>query len=97
MKVKIAFFLSLVFLSLISCPTLLTLVDDNKEITSLVDNTEEENKNEELEKDIEFELKSTSFISFSDLFSIEKQSTKVTVLNYVLELSKKNTPPPEFV
>ncbi len=96
MKIKIAFLLSLIILSLISYPTIISIVDNGQEISSLVDNnTEEENKNEELEKDIELELKRIENYSALEQSFLKNDPSKSTYF-YTLEIPKKNTPPPEF-
>lgn len=63
----------------------------------MLDSTEEENKNEETEKDVELKFRHFSITesAFNSLKSVSKFS-KFLDSNYFLELSKKNTPPPEF-
>lgn len=74
-----------------------SLLDNTTELVSMVDNTEEENKNEELEKDIELELYNNAPLSFLHTNTSAKENVKNTMLYYCLELAKKNTPPPELV
>lgn len=90
-----AFFLALTFLSLLTSPLVIHLIDDAKEVTSLMDKSEQEKKTEEFEKDIELELRNHyKEFSFQEAHQT-KNYNDANSLHYFLELAKINTPPPE--
>lgn len=71
------------------------LIDDAKEVTSLMDKSEQEKKTEEFEKDIELDLRNIHK-EFSLLEAHQaKNYNDANSMHYFLELSKINTPPPE--
>lgn len=96
MKAKLAILLSFLFISLLITPVISSLIDNNQEITSLHDSKDEENKNEELEKDIEIELRTFSKNTLLEIFYEDDKDVTSFNDSYYLELTKKNTPPPEL-
>ena len=97
MKAKIALFLTFVFIGIISYPTIVSFSEEKQEISSLFDNSnEEEKKSEKSEKKIELELKKTDSFKGINNSSLRNSKHNAIVKNYFLELSKINTPPPEL-
>lgn len=95
MKAKLAFFLALTFVSFITTPLVIQLIDDAKEIVASYDLSEEENNNE-FENDIDLELK-YNYLEFSINHNQSTKNNSVLSVYYILEPSSICTPPPEFV
>ena len=100
MKAKIALFFSVLFLTLIILPTVITLTDNNQEISILLDfGEEEENKGKESsESKVDSEVKIHSSSNSKSLFKNNFSTTKSVVFhlkNYISEYPKITTPPPK--
>ncbi|WBX73506.1 hypothetical protein PG913_11815 [Tenacibaculum pacificus] len=95
MKVKIALFFSILFMSLIVAPTIITLIDDNQDISYFFDLTEEEENNT---KEGLKELKIYSNIDVNIFFKKIKKRKNVIFnsKNYTSLYLKISTPPPEL-
>ncbi|WP_405610725.1 hypothetical protein [Polaribacter sp. Asnod1-A03] len=96
MKIKTAIFFSFLFVCVITTPTIISLFDNNQNITFFLNLNEEEDNNEvETFKNIKVYQNSYSkifFIKFLETTSIRFASKKYTSL-----FPKIFTPPPEFV
>ncbi|WP_299670459.1 hypothetical protein [uncultured Polaribacter sp.] len=100
MKVKIAIFFSILFVSLLATPTIISLTDYSQEIAFFLDiNEEEENKGKEESKiDSELKIHSSTFItSFLSNDSQMNKNIRFHSKNYVSEYLKITTPPPKFM
>ncbi|MEX6626948.1 hypothetical protein [Tenacibaculum salmonis] len=95
MKVKIALFFSILFMSLIVAPTIITLIDDNQDISYFFDLTEEEETN--TEEGLK-ELKIYSNFDVNIFFKkIQKRKNVIFYSkNYTSLYLKISTPPPEL-
>lgn len=99
MKIRIAIFFSLLFVSLLVAPAIISLTDDySKDIALLLDNNEEEENNgkEESILDTEFKIHSSVFITsiLNSKLSINKNICFFTK-NYNSANLKITTPPPK--
>ncbi|MCD8406995.1 hypothetical protein LNI96_03575 [Tenacibaculum dicentrarchi] len=97
MKVKIAFFFSILFMSIIAVPTIITLIDSNQDITIFLDLNEEE----EEESSIEGASKELKLYQTTDLnlFFIKIKKIENVIFyskNYISQFLKITTPPPRF-
>ncbi|MCD8414025.1 hypothetical protein LNI90_03520 [Tenacibaculum dicentrarchi] len=97
MKVKIAIFFSILFMSIIAVPTIITLIDSNQDITIFLDLNEEE----EEESSIEGASKELKLYQTTDLnlFSIKIKKIENVIFyskNYISQFLKITTPPPRF-
>ena len=100
MKIKIAVFFSILFISLLIVPTVVSLVDDTQDITFFLDiNDEEENKGKKSKKEIETELKVQHPDSSLYILDGIQQSKNIRFYSkiYASEYPKISTPPPEFL
>ncbi|WP_418644211.1 hypothetical protein [Tenacibaculum insulae] len=96
MKVKIALFFSILFMSMIVAPTIITLIDQDQDISIFLNLTEEEEENQAKKNTKEIKIYSATN---SDIFFIKTQKIKNVIYlskNYVSEFLKITTPPPEF-
>lgn len=100
MKIRIAIFFSLLFVSLLVAPTIISLTDYSKDIALLLDNNEEEENNgkEESILDTEFKIHSSVFITsiLNSELSINKNICFFTK-NYNSANLKITTPPPKLI
>lgn len=79
-------------------PTVLVLTKSNIEITSVIDlSEEEENKNEELEKDVEINISIVKENKFLAIFTLKSSILTRSFKNYQRDVSSKKNPPPEFI
>ncbi|CAL2088265.1 hypothetical protein LNI98_03465 [Tenacibaculum dicentrarchi] len=97
MKVKIAIFFSILFMSIIAVPTIITLIDSNQDITIFLDLNEEE----EEESSIEGASKELKLYQTTDLnlFFIKIKKIENVIFyskNYISQFLKITTPPPRF-
>ena len=99
MKIKIAFFFTLLFSVLLITPTVISLVDDSQDVAFLLDiNEEEENKGKEVSKDLEIKIHPTENLDVSLLDEIQKtKNVSFCSKEYTSEYPKNTTPPPEFL
>lgn len=98
LKTQSAFFLSLLFLFLITIPTIIVVTESNVEVASVIDLSEdEENKNEELEKDIELNLPIVKEKKLIAVFTSKKSIQTQNFINCQGDISNKKNPPPEFI
>ena len=100
-NVKIAIFFSILFMSLLVAPTVITLTDTSQDIAFFFDINEEEEENkgkEESKVDSKLKIYSSTF-SASFLSSHVQITKNVRFLskNYVSQTPKITTPPPEFI
>ncbi|WBX71449.1 hypothetical protein [Tenacibaculum retecalamus] len=96
MKVKIALFFFILFTSMIVAPTIITLIDQDQDISIFLNLTEEEEENQAKKNTKEIKIYSTTN---SDIFFTKNQKIKNVIYlskNYVSEFLKITTPPPEF-
>ena len=99
MKVKIALFLTLVFLNLVIAPTVVSLVDNTIDISfSLNLNEEEENSENGAVKELSVKFNLSD--KFHDLLLGGLQKNKNISFwskNYISEYPSNTTPPPKFL
>lgn len=97
MKTKITIFFSILFISVITAPTIISLVNENQDISIFLSLNEEEKENFETEtfKDVKIFSNSYSLMFFK---KIQKRKTVCfTSKNYSSVFLKITTPPPKFV
>jgi hypothetical protein len=99
LRVKIAFFFTLLFSILIITPAVIILVEDTQDVDFFLDmNEEEESKGKEAAKDLEIKLHYTEYSSGFSLNEIQKKrNVSFKSKNYISEYPKNTTPPPEFL
>jgi len=98
-QIRIAIFFTLMFSSVIITPGIISLVDDNQDITFFLEiNEEEENKGTESEKNLELKIDFSEEFSDYILSGIQKKKNIIfKSKNYTSEYSKITTPPPELI
>ncbi len=102
MKVKIALFFSILFLSLLIAPTVISFTDSHYEMSMLIDITEEEEKKgkESSESKLDSEIKIHPSL-YNKLLLLKGFSKTNSVIfhskNYISEYPKITTPPPKFI
>ena len=96
MKIKIALFFSILFVGFIAAPTIISLVNENQDVSFFLSlNEEEENNVKKNFKEVKIYPTSYSTTFFK---SIQKRKNiRFTSKNYVCEFPKILTPPPELV
>lgn len=99
MRIKIAFFFTLLFSILLITPVVTSLVDDSQDIAFFFDiNEEEENKGKEVPKDLEIKTYPTEYFGSFLLNGIQKKkNVRFKFKKYTSEYPKNTTPPPEFL
>ena len=87
--------LLVVFVNFIVAPTIISLADENADISLVFNVNEEENKEKESEKDVEIKLLQTESLqkSFTG-FSVS--NNKLYKENYPKHFMKLHSPPPEL-
>ncbi|WP_246034805.1 hypothetical protein [Polaribacter aestuariivivens] len=101
MKTKIAFFFSIIFISLLVTPTVISLTDATQDISYFLNFNEEEEEqkgNEESKVDLEVKIHHSFYLSgiLSNVSSVIKD-IRFHSKNYISEYSKITTPPPKFI
>lgn len=97
MKIKFALFFSILFIGVITAPTIISLVNEDQDISIFLSLNEEEEENCEIEtfKEVKLCPSSYSIIFFK---KIQKRETvRFTSKNYTSVFQKIITPPPKFV
>jgi hypothetical protein len=97
LKIKIVLFFSILFIGVITAPTIISLVNENQDISIFLSLNEEEEENFEIEtfKDVKICPNSYSKIF---LKKIQKRKTvRFTSKDYTSVFPKITTPPPKFV
>lgn len=98
MKTKSAIFLTFLFLSLLTVPSILKLAEYDVEISSTLDlSEEEENKNEELEKEVELIYTYLEENNQNNFYFLSRKNQIVKHKNYRIYFFSKKTPPPELI
>jgi hypothetical protein len=100
LKIKIAFFFTLLFSIIIIAPTVISFVDDTQNITFFLDINEEEenkgNKGKESAKDLEIKIHSIDRLNDFRINGIQKKkNVSFKSTNYTSEYPKNTTPPPK--
>jgi len=100
-NVRIAIFFSVLFMSLLAAPTVITLTDASQDIAFFFDINEEEEENkgkEESKVDSKLKIYPSPFTAsfLSSHIQITK-NVRFLSKNYVSQTPKITTPPPEFV
>jgi hypothetical protein len=101
LKTRIAIFFSILFLSLLVAPSIISLNEDSIDISFFLDINEEEEENkgkEESKVDSKLKIYPTTFAAsfLSSNFQITK-NIRFLSKNYVSRTPKIATPPPKFV
>lgn len=101
MNVRIAIFFSILFMILLTVPTVITLTDASQDIAFFFDINEEEEENkgkEESKVDSKLKIYPTTFAAsfLSSHIQITK-NIRFLSKNYVSQTPKITTPPPDFV
>ncbi|QTD36188.1 hypothetical protein JL193_08390 [Polaribacter batillariae] len=101
MKVRIAIFFSIIFVSLIVTPTIISLMDASQDVSYFYNFNEEEEENngkEESKVDSKLKVHSSSFLNtiLAGDFQVNK-NIRFYSKNYISKYSKVTTPPPKFV
>ena len=101
MNVRIAIFFSILFMILLTAPTVITLTDASQDIAFFFDINEEEEENkgkEESKVDSKLKIYPTTFAAsfLSSHIQITK-NIRFLSKNYVSQTPKITTPPPEFI
>mgnify|MGYP006104507571 FL=1 len=101
MNVRIAIFFSILFMILLTAPTVITLTDASQDIAFFFDINEEEEENkgkEESKVDSKLKIYPTTFAAsfLSSHIQITK-NIRFLSKNYVSQTPKITTPPPDFV
>ena len=101
MNVRIAIFFSILFIILLTAPTVITLTDASQDIAFFFDINEEEEENkgkEESKVDSKLKIYPTTFAAsfLSSHIQITK-NIRFLSKNYVSQTPKITTPPPDFV
>lgn len=101
MKTRIAIFFSILFLSLLVAPSIISLNEDSIDISFFLDINEEEEENkgkEESKVDSKLKIYPTTFAAsfLSSNIQITK-NIRFLSKNYVSRTPKIATPPPKFV
>jgi hypothetical protein len=92
-----AIMFSLIFASLTLAPNIISIVDDNFDISILIDcNEEEEKKGEEKFKDFEIEVPSKSTIEYNSYTICLSQLQNANNNNYSSLFKELVSPPPEL-
>ncbi|MDC1464059.1 hypothetical protein N8387_00075 [Polaribacter sp.] len=101
MNARIAIFFSILFMSLLAAPTVITLTDASQDIAFFFDINEEEEENkgkEESKVDSKLKIYPTTFAaSFLSSHVQIIKNVRFLSKNYVSQTPKITTPPPEFV
>ena len=101
MNARIAVFFSILFMSLLVAPTVITLTDASQDIAFFFDINEEEEENkgkEESKVDSKLKIYPTTFVaSFLSSHVQIIKNVRFLSKNYVSQTPKITTPPPEFV
>lgn len=97
LKIKIAILFSILFVSVISAPTIISFVDANQDISIFLNLNEEEEDNYESEAFKELKVYPHSY---STIFFRKIQKRQIVRFNskkYISLFPKITTPPPKFV
>lgn len=96
-KTVLAVFFSIIFSVLTIAPNIFAIVDDNYDISILIDtNEEEEKKGEEKFKDFEIEVPSKSTIEYNSYSICLSQLQNANNNNYSSLFKELVSPPPEL-
>ncbi|MBU3011582.1 hypothetical protein KO506_09210 [Polaribacter vadi] len=96
MKSLIVCFFTAILLGYLIAPSLISLIDDSKEVAIFIDLNEEEENKEEATKD--FEIKINTFENkptFSEKIYLKRSKTIVSFHKYASKYLEVNTPPPK--
>lgn len=101
LRVRIAIFFSILFISLVITPTIILISNPSQDIIFLMDMSEEEEENkgkEESKVDSKLKIYPSNFISsilFSDFEN--KRNIRFNSKNYISKHPKVSTPPPKRI
>ncbi|APZ45869.1 hypothetical protein BW723_05975 [Polaribacter reichenbachii] len=96
MKSFIVSFFTAVLLGYLILPSLISLIDDGKEVAIYIDLNEEEENKEEATKDFEIKINTLeNKPSFSEKIYLKRKKTNVSFHNYASKYLEVNTPPPK--
>ena len=101
MKIRIALFFSVLFISILIIPTVILVTDPSQEISFFLDFNEEEEENkgkEESKTDSELKINTSTYAKpfLSNHFTVLKNIHFYSKM-YVSEYPKITTPPPRFI
>lgn len=96
-KKSIAIFLTVLFVAVVSAPTIISAIDDSVDISILYSCTEEEEKESEKNKTFELIFSECKNDNFSFGFSDGRSSLNYRFKNYPKPHLNLISPPPEFI
>ncbi|MEO9572273.1 MAG: hypothetical protein ABJH82_10300 [Polaribacter sp.] len=102
MRVRIAFFFTLLFSVLLITPTVISFIDNNQDIAYLIEINEEEDskgkEGKESANDLEIKIHPTENSSAFVLNGIQKRkNVRFLSKNYTSQYPNITTPPPKFL
>tara|TARA_R110002049_G_scaffold80402_3_gene204460 strand:- start:444 stop:740 length:297 start_codon:yes stop_codon:yes gene_type:complete len=97
LKIKIALFFTFLFVGLISAPTIITLVDENQDISIFLNLSEEEEESHGKQAIKEIKVYPTTDLIVFFRKIQKKKNVRFTSKNYISLYPKILTPPPESV
>ncbi|MCL7762136.1 hypothetical protein MPF19_01825 [Polaribacter sp. Z014] len=97
MKIKIAFFFSILFIGVLTAPTIISLVDENQDISIFLSLNEEEEDSEEIKTFKELKVVPNIYLSVFFKKIQKREIVRFTSKNYTSLFPRKTTPPPQFV
>ncbi|WP_343328394.1 hypothetical protein [Polaribacter staleyi] len=97
MKIKIAILFSILFVSVITAPTIISFVDENQDISIFLSLNEEEEDNYESETFKELKVYPHSSLQVFFRKIERREIVRFTSKDYTSLFPKITTPPPKFV
>jgi len=102
LKIKIALFFSLLFISILVTPTVISLTDASQNIACFLDlNEDEEENNGKEESKIDTEIKLQPSSSYKDAIVLKNEQTRTSIRffskKYTCKYLKVTTPPPKII
>jgi hypothetical protein len=97
LKIKIAFFFSILFIGVITAPTIISLVDENQDISIFLSLNEEEEDSQEIKTFKELKVCPNAYLAIFFKKVEKREIVRFTSKNYTSLFPKITTPPPKFV
>jgi len=97
LKIKISILFSILFVSIITAPTIIGLINEDQDISIFLSLNEEEEDNQEIKNFKEVKICPNSYSTVLLKKNKKIKTVRFTSKNYTSLFQKTTTPPPEFV
>ncbi|SDS56538.1 hypothetical protein SAMN05216503_3466 [Polaribacter sp. KT25b] len=97
MKIKIVLFFSILFIGVITAPTVISLVNENQDISIFLSLNEEEEENFEIETFKELKVFPNPYLIIFFKKIQKRKTVRFSSKDYISVFPKITTPPPKLV